>query len=75
MRFEHNRYGYFEIDAPDGYKVKVYIDNRRDPFDLVGVYVDDVESAVAYYQNILGMKVRSLLSPSPPPLSLSLFGE
>ena len=49
-------YGYFEIDAPDGYKVKVYIDNRRDPFDLIGVYVDDVNSAATYYENVFGMK-------------------
>ena len=96
-------YGYFEIDAPDGYKVVAYIgkrrslsalpvqrglhiksnlikssktepfffffsflpsaysililpDRRRDPFDLIGVYVDDVEAAAAYYQNVFGMK-------------------
>merc|ERR1712003_364148 len=41
-------YGYFEIDAPGGYKVVVYIDNRRDPFDLLGVYVNDVNSAATY---------------------------
>ena len=50
-------YGYFEIDAPDGYKVVVYIDNRRDPFDLVGVYVDDVSAAATYYEKSFGMKV------------------
>lgn len=49
-------YGYFEINAPDGYKVVVYIDNRRDPFDLIGVYVDDVEAAVSYYQKSFDMQ-------------------
>lgn len=48
-------YGYFEIDAPEGYKVKAYIENRRDPFDLIGVYVDDVDKAAAYYASAFGM--------------------
>jgi catechol 2,3-dioxygenase-like lactoylglutathione lyase family enzyme len=49
-------YGYFEIDAPDGYKVVAYIDRKRDPFDLIGVYVDDIDGAASYYENVFGMK-------------------
>ena len=48
-------YGYFEIVAPDGYKVVVYIENRRDPFDLIGVPVDDVEATASYYERVFGM--------------------
>ncbi|QDZ24642.1 putative glyoxalase [Chloropicon primus] len=48
-------FGYFEITAPDGYKVVVYIENRRDPFDLVGVYVNDVDAAAKYYERVFGM--------------------
>ena len=34
----------------------VYIENRRDPFDLIGLYVDDVGSAVEYHEKAFGMK-------------------
>jgi len=50
-------YGWFDILAPEGHKVRVYVENRRDPFELIGVRVkaSTLDQAVAFYERTCGM--------------------
>lgn len=75
-------YGYFEIRAPSGCLVKAYVDNRRDPFELVAFNVTNLDRAVKFYQQAMGMQelevtaARDSFTPPVPPGSKLLgFGD
>lgn len=49
-------YGWTQLTAPGGLPLRVHIDEqRRDPFEFVGLRVSDMAAAIAHYEG-LGMK-------------------
>eukprot|EP00958_Prasinococcus_capsulatus_P004340 scaffold401_cov399-Prasinococcus_capsulatus_cf.AAC.24 len=63
-------YGNLEVIAPGGFLIKVYVAERRDPFELVALRCQDVEATALYYERVLGMQRRE---PPPDATSGTIF--
>eukprot|EP00238_Polyblepharides_amylifera_P006421 CAMPEP_0196583828 /NCGR_PEP_ID=MMETSP1081-20130531/44847_1 /TAXON_ID=36882 /ORGANISM="Pyramimonas amylifera, Strain CCMP720" /LENGTH=359 /DNA_ID=CAMNT_0041904845 /DNA_START=305 /DNA_END=1384 /DNA_ORIENTATION=- len=50
-------YGYLELLAPGGLLVKQRVGVRRDPVELLAFKVKNIDAAVEYYEQALGMQV------------------